>query len=514
MVWAVSTGSVGSMAAGLMVMSTSSPWPFTRALTSPPPDVPSTSASASSCCALMRWSCICCAAASSCCRSIPPSGSTVPHLIESMAMRQCTALAGHPASAGFRLRGASPTACGSTASIPRVRPARGTPAWSPAVSSLRPTGDGGAHRLARQGGGGASAADRRLPALLQGRHRRLGFFNLLDDRAPELALDKLHAGRLGSATGGSRVVGPFLVVRSGRRGGGAGFLPARGPRLRRRRCVPADGAAALGGAARPVLGRLLTSRRRPPRCGAGRVAVPVRGIVPPVPGAARSTARTGPAAGPGRARRGSASAAARTAAGADDGPHPHGQPEHGAQHAGQHLIMAAGGEALCFALAIECDGEDAALQRVHRGRVEQHPGDPALPFHRLQHVRPVLAQRLGVHDAGAGRRGGTGRFPLGRGVFFGPGVLPCRGALPGLGAPWGLGAPLGWGAPLGLGIPLSPAAPLGLDARLGLGVSPGPGAPLSLGVSLSPGVAPVWDRTGRSRLRRLPAWCCWGSRRG
>ena len=54
-----------------------------------------------------------------------------------------------------------------------------------------------------------------MPALLRGRDRRLGFLDLLDDRAPELALDKLHAGRLGSASGGSRVVGPFLVVRSG-----------------------------------------------------------------------------------------------------------------------------------------------------------------------------------------------------------------------------------------------------------------------------------------------------------
>jgi hypothetical protein len=57
----------------------------------------------------------------------------------------------------------------------------------------------------------------RSAARAKGRDRRLGFFDLLDDRAPELALDKLHAGWLGAPFRGSRVVGPFLVVvRSGR----------------------------------------------------------------------------------------------------------------------------------------------------------------------------------------------------------------------------------------------------------------------------------------------------------
>jgi len=68
-----------------------------------------------------------------------------------MAVRQCTALAGHPASAGFRRRG--PLAHrlrfhGPAAAGPAT--ARGTPAWSPAVSSLRPMGDGG-HTASRGG---------------------------------------------------------------------------------------------------------------------------------------------------------------------------------------------------------------------------------------------------------------------------------------------------------------------------------------------------------------------------
>src|SRR5215470_3115571 len=75
--WAVSAGSVTSIAAALIVRSTSSPWPLTVAVTSPPPAVPSTSVSASSCWALMSWCCICCAAASSCCMSIWPLWSNV-----------------------------------------------------------------------------------------------------------------------------------------------------------------------------------------------------------------------------------------------------------------------------------------------------------------------------------------------------------------------------------------------------------------------------------------------------
>src|SRR5262249_42537503 len=75
--WAVSAGSAGSIAAALIVRSTSSPWPLTVAVTSPPPAVPSTSVSASSCWALMSWCCICCAAASSCCMSIWPLWSNV-----------------------------------------------------------------------------------------------------------------------------------------------------------------------------------------------------------------------------------------------------------------------------------------------------------------------------------------------------------------------------------------------------------------------------------------------------
>src|SRR5262249_25177998 len=148
------------MAAGLMIRSTSSPWPFTRALTSPPPEVPSTSASASSCCALMRWSCICCAAASSCCRSIPPSGSTVPHLIGPW---RCAV---HRPGRGSRqprvpAAGSRLGSRGSTAPPPRAhRPATPAPPpprappRPPAVSRLRPS---------RHGRHTASRAERRSP---------------------------------------------------------------------------------------------------------------------------------------------------------------------------------------------------------------------------------------------------------------------------------------------------------------------------------------------------------------
>src|SRR6202020_962533 len=80
MVWAVSSKSSASIAAGAMVRSTSSPWPLRRAVTRPPPAVPDTSVSASSCWALISCSCICWAAASSCCISSWPSGFTWPPL--------------------------------------------------------------------------------------------------------------------------------------------------------------------------------------------------------------------------------------------------------------------------------------------------------------------------------------------------------------------------------------------------------------------------------------------------
>src|ERR1043165_5000207 len=63
-----------------MLRSISSPWPFTVALTRPPPAVPVTSASASACWAFISCSCICCAAANSCCISI--WGSTSPSYAE------------------------------------------------------------------------------------------------------------------------------------------------------------------------------------------------------------------------------------------------------------------------------------------------------------------------------------------------------------------------------------------------------------------------------------------------
>src|SRR5579859_7242375 len=63
-----------------MLRSSSSPWPLTVALTSPPPAVPVTSASASACWAFISCSCICCAAANSCCISI--WGSTSPSYAE------------------------------------------------------------------------------------------------------------------------------------------------------------------------------------------------------------------------------------------------------------------------------------------------------------------------------------------------------------------------------------------------------------------------------------------------
>ena len=87
--------------------------------------------------------------------------------------------------------------------------------------------------------------------------------------------------------------------------------------------------------------------------------------------------------------------------------------------------MAAGGEALRLALLGESHGEYAALQRVHRGGVEQHPGDAALAFHRFEHVGPALTQRIGVNDPWPGRWGSARRGLPGHG--FPPWSLPGRG---------------------------------------------------------------------------------------
>src|SRR5215468_11409778 len=243
--------------------------------------------------------------------------------------------------------------------------------------------------------------------LRQQRGRQLlGLLDLLDDRAAELAFDQFHAGRPGCGSRGPRVVGPLLVVvRCGLRTVWKWYFPGRGPGRRGRRSSPASaadagtpcagsagggtlgagtaGAGTLGAgtagagtaraadagtAARPARGGLMAARRRSgaSRCGTGATRPGARAvgwIVLPVRGVLRRTRRASPPAGSGtrrgRIRRRGPCPAAGGGRGPDARPHPHVQPEHVAQHAGQHLVMAAGGEALRLALPVERDGEDA-----------------------------------------------------------------------------------------------------------------------------------------------------------
>src|SRR5689334_11656815 len=66
--------------------------------------------------------------------------------------------------------------------------------------------------------------------------------------------------------------------------------------------------------------------------------------------------------------------------------------------------MAAAGEPPGVALTGERDRQHAALQLLHTRGVQEHPGHLLLAPHRIQDLRPALAQRFRVHRAGTAAR--------------------------------------------------------------------------------------------------------------
>jgi len=105
--------------------------------------------------------------------------------------------------------------------------------------------------------------------------------------------------------------------------------------------------------------------------------------------------------------------------------------QHGRQRTDQLAVTAAGWrKPLGVAFPGKHDGEHAALDRVHGGVAEQHPGHPALALDRLEDLRPALPDvvdlrgrpasgvgggRRGAAAAGAGE-GDTGAAPAGAGA--------------------------------------------------------------------------------------------------
>ena len=93
--------------------------------------------------------------------------------------------------------------------------------------------------------------------------------------------------------------------------------------------------------------------------------------------------------------------------------------QHGRQRTDQLAVTAAAGEPLGVAFPGEQDGQHAALDRVHGGVAEQHPGHPALALDRIEDLRPALPDVVNLRGCpasgvGGGRRGG-GRRRRGRG---------------------------------------------------------------------------------------------------
>src|ERR1700761_5826375 len=203
MVWADSSRSLVSMAAGAMVRSTSSPWPLTRAVTRPPPAVPATSASASSCWAFISCSCICCAAASSCCMSSWPSGFTSPPVgVVSVNWRAydlsrtlSTARAGLFAHSPLPVPGPA-----QSPGPPGRHPFRGEYAFTPESIGANAHSPESSCLVGPAGSGGS-------------------VLDLADDLATQLALDQVHPGDLGLprrghvfGIGDVQLLGPGVTV--------------------------------------------------------------------------------------------------------------------------------------------------------------------------------------------------------------------------------------------------------------------------------------------------------------